>query len=510
MAVREPPAGTARSQRPSHHDGALAFFKDNLEAIAVAVVMALVIKHFCVEAFKIPTSSMFPTLHGELNNVGGQGDRILVDKLAYVLGRPQRWDIVVFRYPLDLARNFIKRVAGLPGEHLCISDDGDLWVRPAGDRYGEQDLEIAQKPRDVRQAFYRAVYPPPETRPPAAGGSDDPARVVHHTPVRIENYWRAGAGPPSGWRLENLHRFVFTGGTAAELHNVPRILADSVPGRWATASNAGELVRDVRFRLRLHVDAVPAGNTPAPTHLALRWSPDAERLAVLQLGSTDSSSEAFVRRGTETLGRASLPVHLRPGGTYRLEMEYVDGRLHARVDDRELAVIADKRRFADTRHASGDQRLRIEAAGGGLEVLDLRIDRDLRYQNVWDSNPEARNDGIDIPAGHYFMLGDNTTNSSDSRRWRMVHVHLKDGRTILHDQGNSPEYVENPKDGRTWKRVTDADGIERTWAEEDEDPLQGSETVSAPFVARDLIVGRAFLVFWPWTPTFPGRLGFLK
>ena len=67
------------------------WLKDNLEAIAIAVVMALVIRQFAVEAFKIPTESMAPTLFGERR--GLSGDRILVDKIGPMLGGYRRFDV---------------------------------------------------------------------------------------------------------------------------------------------------------------------------------------------------------------------------------------------------------------------------------------------------------------------------------------------------------------------------------------------------------------------------------
>jgi len=91
-----------------------------LEALAVAVILALFIRTFVVQAFKIPSGSMIPTLL--------VGDHILVSKFIYgvripgldtwILGpwTPERGDIIVFKYPYDESRDFIKRVVGLPGE----------------------------------------------------------------------------------------------------------------------------------------------------------------------------------------------------------------------------------------------------------------------------------------------------------------------------------------------------------------------------------------------------------
>ena len=79
------------------------WIKENVEAVAIAVVMALVIRQFAIEAFKIPTESMAPTLLGEV--LGGTGDRILVDKVAFRMGSPARGDVIVFKYPLTASKN---------------------------------------------------------------------------------------------------------------------------------------------------------------------------------------------------------------------------------------------------------------------------------------------------------------------------------------------------------------------------------------------------------------------
>ena len=101
------------------------------EAILVAVVLALVIRTFVVQAFKIPSGSMLETLQ--------IGDHLLVNKMTrgtiveipltritlfHVprLREPQRGEILVFQFPRDLSRDFIKRVIGLPGEVLAIRD----------------------------------------------------------------------------------------------------------------------------------------------------------------------------------------------------------------------------------------------------------------------------------------------------------------------------------------------------------------------------------------------------
>lgn len=87
-------------------------FREYAEALIIAVLLALVIRTFVVQAFKIPSGSMLPTLQ--------IGDHILVNKFIYYFTPIKRDDIIVFKFPQDESRDFIKRVIGLPGETLEI------------------------------------------------------------------------------------------------------------------------------------------------------------------------------------------------------------------------------------------------------------------------------------------------------------------------------------------------------------------------------------------------------
>jgi signal peptidase I len=100
------------------------FIKEYLEPIAIAILIALFIRTFVVQAFKIPSSSMEPTLQ--------IGDHLLVNKFIYGIKipfigtkyfqykKPQRGDIIVFIYPKDRSKDFIKRVIGTEGEKVQI------------------------------------------------------------------------------------------------------------------------------------------------------------------------------------------------------------------------------------------------------------------------------------------------------------------------------------------------------------------------------------------------------
>lgn len=88
--------------------------REYAEALFLALLLALFIREFVVQAFRIPSGSMIPTLL--------VGDQILVDKIVYKFRKPERGDIMVFKYPEDETRDFIKRVIGLPGDKLEVRD----------------------------------------------------------------------------------------------------------------------------------------------------------------------------------------------------------------------------------------------------------------------------------------------------------------------------------------------------------------------------------------------------
>ncbi len=101
--------------------------REYAEAAAIAILLALFIRTFVVQAFKIPSGSMEPTLL--------IGDHILVNKFIYgvklpfirktliPVSEPERGDVIVFIYPVDPSKDFIKRVMGVPGDRVEIIDE---------------------------------------------------------------------------------------------------------------------------------------------------------------------------------------------------------------------------------------------------------------------------------------------------------------------------------------------------------------------------------------------------
>lgn len=139
---------------------------DWIKSLLIALILALFIRTFIVQAYKIPSGSMIPTLL--------IGDYLLVNKLAYGLKNPfteeffylwklpERKEIVVFTYPLDKKLDFIKRVIALPGDTIEIVNK-KVYVNgiPLEESYVQwNSSEIFPKNLSPRDNFGPVVVPP--------------------------------------------------------------------------------------------------------------------------------------------------------------------------------------------------------------------------------------------------------------------------------------------------------------------------------------------------------------
>ena len=207
----------AAGEDTQHHE--LNVYRDTIESIWVAIVLAFVLRAFMIEAFVIPTGSMAPRLLGEhwdlvcpacgyefayggassatdsgrlshaqktppenarCPNCGtpypaaeqpdflNSGDRVLVMKYLYNFLDPQPWDVVVFKNPQDNRQNYIKRLIGLPGETIEIVH-GDIFVSAGPD---PNLRSIRHKPPQAQEAMWQVVYDndyPPDPGFPGRG-----------------------------------------------------------------------------------------------------------------------------------------------------------------------------------------------------------------------------------------------------------------------------------------------------------------------------------------------------
>lgn len=137
--------------------------REYAEAFALAILLALAIRTFVVQAFKIPSGSMIPTL--------SIGDHILVNKFVYgvkipftdqiviPMSRPERGDIIVFKFPGDESKDYIKRVVGTPGDVIEVRNKAVYVNGTLADTTHIQhvDPEVHQ---DRRDNFGPVTVPP--------------------------------------------------------------------------------------------------------------------------------------------------------------------------------------------------------------------------------------------------------------------------------------------------------------------------------------------------------------
>lgn len=140
--------------------------RENLEAIIIAIILALFIRTFIVQAFKIPSGSMLPTLQ--------IGDHILVNKFIYgvkvpftgkvlvPVKEPETNDIIVFKYPKDPKLDYIKRVIGVAGDTVAIRNK-KVFIngKPFVDEHGVfRDVNVLSADKGPRDNFGPVTVPP--------------------------------------------------------------------------------------------------------------------------------------------------------------------------------------------------------------------------------------------------------------------------------------------------------------------------------------------------------------
>ena len=140
--------------------------REYAESIIIAVLLALVIRTYLVQAFKIPSGSMEDTL--------AIGDHLLVSKFMYgtkipftdtrilTVRNPRQGDVIVFEYPEDPSKDFIKRVIGVPGDVVEGKDkkvyvNGKLYENP---HEIHKEKELIPKEMNPRDTFGPVTVPP--------------------------------------------------------------------------------------------------------------------------------------------------------------------------------------------------------------------------------------------------------------------------------------------------------------------------------------------------------------
>jgi signal peptidase I len=339
-------------------------------------VAALLLRAYVCDIYGVTKHSMEPTLHA----AGGGSDKVAVFKLAYLLDGPDRWDLCVFRRG-GKGHYVVKRVVGLPGEYIQVDREGDLLVGPSPTRLRLLRKSPAELARLLVPLADLDRVPP--TFPRDGQWAFDPACW------RWEKGSLVGLPPPGG-----VARFAFKG--------MPH---QGYLGPEGVVRQGGRDVRDFGLQFRCR---------PRGPESGLR----------VVLTALDREFTLTLHRGILTVTADGRPVRrvespaLARGGEAAIRFVQADRRLHLWVEGKAFTNDLDpwpplpEGLDLVPRRSS----LVLEVKGGGLELAGLRVVRDLHYCDHTGTHATAGGPEP-LGEGEYFMLGDNSAMSEDSRHY---------------------------------------------------------------------------------------------
>ncbi|MBX3415349.1 MAG: signal peptidase I [Pirellulales bacterium] len=332
------------------------------------------------------------------------GDRLLVHKSAFLFDPPQRWEVAVFRSPEIAHKVYIKRIVGLPGEAVQIRD-GDVYI----------DGQLARK----TLAEQRAVA--------------IPVHDSRYQPTRLSQL-------PPRWQGEEDTRWSAAGGLfrchgdklAPEIESAEDIREADVD--WLVyhhcrrVSGQGQLVEDApitddsgynqtRPRRIEHVstvrDLLLRCRVTTSTHGRLAWyATDGREVFVAQIDLATGHAE--LEHNGRLVASAKVQRWL-PLSAAHVELSLVDRQFLLAIDDR---LVFEPYPFEPSNlpRQPTTRPFAIGSIGAALEVTDLAVLRDIYYTRPLDARwavaqPHA------LGTDEYFVLGDNSCLSEDSRMW---------------------------------------------------------------------------------------------
>lgn len=442
------PDGNKPAQRKKDRATEIA---NAFEWLITAFILAFVFRAFVMEAFRIPTGSMADTLMGAhfrlccpecgyeyeygfvptspLYNlpedtippgpvqIGQQtrcpncgyftpatkvipvanGDRILVLKCIYQFKDPRRWDVVVFKNPLNPSENYIKRLIGLPGDTIEIID-GDVYING----------QIARKPAPVQQELWMPVcnldYQPvnPNQRgafngdrwqvPFDFGTSDwkinpaNPTQLVLDAPSDKVNTLTYGAPSANGFNIAYAYNDIRSYMRKPDCSDL-MVSFYVQPGGRQGQIGIGLSKKGVNYKARLDFSGQ------------------------MVLSKVNGEQETI-------LGRKDVNAPA-PGAFTLVKFANVDHQLLFECNGRQLSV--DMGRSPNAMEQGKEPAPRATIFGGGnLTLSHVAVCRDIYYTGDGQASRSARaveGNPFTLNKDEFFVLGDNSPNSEDGRWW---------------------------------------------------------------------------------------------
>jgi len=460
--VTEPKAEDEKDKKKEKES---SWVRENIEAIIVAIVLALIIREFAMEAFVIPTGSMAPTLFGEHTEIvcpncsrefaidtpnkgpsfedaykcyadcprcksrkpvhlyaneysesseavcetcghrwivetpaSGRtvpakrislmcpncdyefmrditpsdiagGHKILVNKAGLLVRDPQRWDVIVFKYPQDVTKNYIKRLIGLPGERVQVRD-GDIYING----------KIARKEFDIVRAMRYEVF--------SSELSQKWDKLVPWT--AFDEQWQLS--------VENLYVKAHAGESAVEFS---KRITSALPYSDPDANSSCDDVNDVGYRLNVLCE-------DEGEFFCAIDNQEYEFRLTIPVGSKGKAS--LTSDGVKV---RTADVRFDPGRTYRVEFLVIDDRVLGFVDGTEVL----RYDYEPDKIVSGNVQISLGTIKCAARFNKIHVYRDIYY--VPRGEYGAR-EPLELASDEYFALGDNSASSKDSRDWGTV------------------------------------------------------------------------------------------
>lgn len=502
---------------------------ETIQSLVVAFVLAMVFRGFVVEGFVIPTGSMAPTLLGQhllkhsdqtgkdftvgfgarqsispdrfsdpllgrnvplsmaeaKQIVPRGGDRVLVLKTLYPFFGPNRFDVVVFKNPTDTqgeSANYIKRLIGLPGETIWIAD-GDIFAKQNDEVDGE--FEIQRKPEYIQRSLWRPV-------------SDTDA--IPTNTMALSRPWQGTpwiAKPRDAWTVEGRTWYCNTASpTVLDWDHTKLNIDDWLPYNMLMPRTQNEPISDIR---------VSATFTPETSELVASFTLEILQHRFIWMMTQSRASLSMVNVAGEVVSRVETELDaIKPGVPIRIECWHADQMMAMYINGSLIAELPysfnpeERLRLAtnaspsvpieDIAGRSGaEPLLQWQFDGSPFAMTRLQVDHDLFYRSARlpsrsTKNPTTPGNEALVRLGspafgthpeklavllddQFMMAGDNSTYSLDSRLW-----------------GNPDEFV-------------------------------AAQIDDSPFVVhRDLLIGKAWGVYWlppPLVPDF-NRFRFIR
>lgn len=513
VGAASPKGGAAPpSQRP---DG----WRETIESIVVAFVLAFLFRTFEAEAFVIPTGSMAPTLYGQHRDITCEkcgtrfavgvnslpsadaevrfdrkgpylssmdrsnfaicpnsncrfpnyaldremfaGDRILVNKFPYEFGDPDRFDVVVFKYPEGAKTNYIKRLVALPGEEVRL-EGGDVKVRKLG---SDDPYRIARKNPEKQRKLQLPVHdndhPARELLEAGWPEAWAPEEGASWTGDAVARTFRVDPDPQDAGAVQWLRytNYTPTADVWSNIRNGGKIVSTPQPQEIKDfyAYNARITVRDAGMGTKRE------GPYPelAPRDGGTEWVGDLTLTCTINVLAAEGELTLELVEGARAYyavidlktGRGSLhfrhemssdgddllpagepfETSMKSTGSYDISFANVDDRLCLWIDDslvKSLEFDEGSRYEPQRQPVMATERdkapVGIAARGARLQVSQLRIERDIFYTNEgYQNNRDGSfklEDSEDDAEDEFLMLGDNSPRSNDSRLWNLTHA----------------------------------------------------------------------------------------